>query len=194
MALPIPWWRHQMESFFRVTGPLCGVKSPHKGQWRGALMFSLICAWINDWVNNREAGHFRRHRGHYDVNVMTAISVFCPCILTVIYTSLYDVLNTQNSILLWHFEPDQHIISISFIWKSSIRQSLCWIFFSICITNVKTPVRHLGQCWRIVKWNVGNKSKYIFLACMCLKMAFAICRPFCFWLTVSTRDNVLNNV
>ena len=32
------------------------VNSPHKGQWRGALMFSLICAWINGWVNNREAG------------------------------------------------------------------------------------------------------------------------------------------
>ena len=32
------------------------VNSPHKGQWRGALMFSLICVWINGWVNNREAG------------------------------------------------------------------------------------------------------------------------------------------
>ena len=47
------------------------VNSPHKGQWRGALMFFLICAWINDWVNNREAGDLRRHRGHYDVSVMT---------------------------------------------------------------------------------------------------------------------------
>ena len=46
------------------------VNSPHKGQWRGALMFSLICAWINDWVNNREAGDLRRHRVHYDVTVM----------------------------------------------------------------------------------------------------------------------------
>ena len=46
------------------------VNSPHKGQWRGALMFSLICAWINDWINNRETGDLRRHRGHYDVNVM----------------------------------------------------------------------------------------------------------------------------
>ena len=26
------------------------VNSPHKGQWRGALIFSLICVWINDWV------------------------------------------------------------------------------------------------------------------------------------------------
>ena len=46
------------------------VNSPHKGQWRGALMFSLICARMNDWVNNREAGDLRRHRGHYDVSVM----------------------------------------------------------------------------------------------------------------------------
>ena len=40
------------------------VNSPQKGQWRGALMFSLICAWINGWVNNREAGYLRRHRVH----------------------------------------------------------------------------------------------------------------------------------
>ena len=55
-------------NIFRVTGPLCGEFT--KGQWRGALMFSLICAWINDWVNNREAGHLRRYRTHYDVIVM----------------------------------------------------------------------------------------------------------------------------
>ena len=46
------------------------VNSPHKGQWRGALMFSLICAWIYGWVNNREAGDLRRHRAHYDVIVL----------------------------------------------------------------------------------------------------------------------------
>ena len=45
---------------------------PHKGQWRGALMFSLICVWINRWVNNREAGDLRRYRAHYDVIVMTS--------------------------------------------------------------------------------------------------------------------------
>ena len=46
------------------------VNSPHKGQWRGALMFTLICARINGWVNNREAGDLRRHRAYYDVIVM----------------------------------------------------------------------------------------------------------------------------
>ena len=46
------------------------VNSPHKGQWRGALMFSLICAWIYGWVNNRKAGDLRRHCAQYDVTVM----------------------------------------------------------------------------------------------------------------------------
>ena len=46
------------------------VNSPHKGQWRGALMFSLICVWINDWVKNRKAGDLRRYHGHNDVIVM----------------------------------------------------------------------------------------------------------------------------
>ena len=46
------------------------VNSPHKGQWRGALMLSLICVWRNSWVNNLEAGDLRRYRTHYDVIVM----------------------------------------------------------------------------------------------------------------------------
>ena len=46
------------------------VNSPHKSQWRGALMLSLICVWINGWVHNREAGDLRRYRAHYDVTVM----------------------------------------------------------------------------------------------------------------------------
>ena len=46
------------------------VNSPFKGQWHGALMFSLICIWINDWVNKHEAGNSRRYRAHYDVIVL----------------------------------------------------------------------------------------------------------------------------
>ena len=46
------------------------VNSPHKGQWRGALMFSLICVWINGCVNNPESGDLRRYQAHYDVTVM----------------------------------------------------------------------------------------------------------------------------
>ena len=67
------WWRHQMETFYWpfVRGiHRSPVNSPHKGQWRGALLFSLICARINGWVNNGEAGDLRRHRAHCGFIVM----------------------------------------------------------------------------------------------------------------------------
>ena len=44
--------------------------SPHKGQWRGALMFSLICAWTNSLANNGDACDLRRHCAYHDVTVM----------------------------------------------------------------------------------------------------------------------------
>ena len=31
---------------------------------------SLICAWANAWVNNRDPGDLRRHGAHYDVTVL----------------------------------------------------------------------------------------------------------------------------
>ena len=43
---------------------------PLQGQWRGALMFSLIFAWIYGSEKNREAGDLRRHRAHYYAIVM----------------------------------------------------------------------------------------------------------------------------
>ena len=49
------------------------VNSPHKGQWRGALMFPFTFALINGWVNNRVAGDLRLHHAHYDVTVMNKL-------------------------------------------------------------------------------------------------------------------------
>ena len=46
------------------------LNSPHKGQWGGALMFSLICAWTNGSVNNRGTGDLRHHCSLYDVTVV----------------------------------------------------------------------------------------------------------------------------
>ena len=69
------WWRHQMETFPRhwpfvkwIHQSL--VDSPHKGQWRTASAFSLICLWTNGWAHNRNAGILRRHGAHYDATVM----------------------------------------------------------------------------------------------------------------------------
>ena len=70
------WWRHEMETF-SVLLALCvtgihrsPVDSPHKDQWRRALMFSFICAWTHSWGNNLDAGDLRYTRAHYDVTVM----------------------------------------------------------------------------------------------------------------------------
>ena len=75
------WWRHQMETISALLA-ICAWNSPVTGQWRVALMFSLICAWINDWVNSREPGDLRRHYAHYDVivmfdNIITCILRYC---------------------------------------------------------------------------------------------------------------------
>ena len=69
------WWHHHMKHFPHYWPFVRGihrspVNSPQKGQWRGPLMFTLICVWINDWVNNREAGDLRRYRAYYDVTLM----------------------------------------------------------------------------------------------------------------------------
>ena len=64
-------WKHFPDYWPFVRGiHRWPVNSPHKGQWRGALMFPLICAWINGGANNREACDLRRHGAHYDVTVM----------------------------------------------------------------------------------------------------------------------------
>ena len=66
------WWRHQMETFSALLALCAGNSSvtgelPTQGQWRGALKFSLICAWIHGWVNNREAGNLVKCRkAHYN--------------------------------------------------------------------------------------------------------------------------------
>ena len=60
-------------NIFRVIGLLWG--EIHRGhRWIPSqrpvtrnLMFSLICAWTNRWVNNGDAGDLRRNHAHYDV-------------------------------------------------------------------------------------------------------------------------------
>ena len=123
LKLSSAWWRHQMEPFSALLAICAGnspvpVNSPHKGQWRGALMFSLIYAWINDWVNNREAGDLRRHRGHYDVIVMCHTR---PCMFIV-----------RRAGLLWSQQD--------FEWRWSVPLFKCltvlefsFILFDLCL-------------------------------------------------------------
>ena len=56
-----------METFSALlTGEFTGLWIPHS-QWRRAVMLSLICAWINDLVNNGEAGDLKPYHARYVV-------------------------------------------------------------------------------------------------------------------------------
>ena len=75
--------------------------SPHKGQWRGALMFSLICIWTNGSVNNREAGDLRCRHAHYDVTVMEINMSFWFFFFTGCREQWQFHQNDNSSVLLW---------------------------------------------------------------------------------------------
>ena len=69
------WWRHQMETFSALLIH-CAGNSPVNDEFPPTKpsdmeMFSLICAWTNGWVNNRDAGDLRQYRAHHVVIVMS---------------------------------------------------------------------------------------------------------------------------
>ena len=67
-------------NIFRVTGHLCEeFTAPRwipltKGQCRRALMFFLICAWTNGWVNTEGDCDLRRHRADYEQAMVSTIN------------------------------------------------------------------------------------------------------------------------
>ena len=101
------------------------VNSQHKGQWRGALMFSLICARINAWVNNREADDFRRYSAHYDVIVMGSFeSAWAP---PQPHTLHWDEwLNSWNS-LFYSFMPLQMVLPVIHDYVTYAGSVMNWI-------------------------------------------------------------------
>ena len=104
-------WKHFPRNWPFVLGiHRPPVNSPHRGQWRGALMFSLICVWINDCVNNREAGDLRRYRAHYDVIVMS------------VYIADDDSTTPEQDINRW--QSNDHLIFHGMINLSDILTTL----------------------------------------------------------------------
>ena len=133
-------WKHSPRHWPFVRGiHRFPVNSLNKGQWRGALMFSLICVWINGWLNNREAGDLRRYRTHYDVTVMVHWKPSVVIMLTLVAprvtittiasfaTNLFSSFSHGQNILTAVDEHDENWIKcltfggwhfqISFVWK-----------------------------------------------------------------------------
>ena len=103
-------WKHFLRNWSFVQGiRRSPVNSPHKGQWRGALMFCLICAWINGWVNNREAGDLRLHRAHHDVTVLRAVIENCRHCVRYI-SIIFRVAHYQLSRMMSHLMTERIFI------------------------------------------------------------------------------------
>ena len=128
-------------NIFRVTGPLVWrihrlpVNFPHKGQWRWALMFSLICAWMNGWANNREARDLIRHCAHCDVIVMSTVTT------------------TRLIYIPWNM----HIVLSCFVlfWlglcKSAVKMDLgeIWNFIFRTIGDIYAIISYFYTAWRL---------------------------------------------
>ena len=119
------------------------MNSPHKGQCRGVLMFSLIWAWKNCWVNNCEAGDLKRHCGHYDVIVMINVSHFKTCnpVLFPLVEDIGCVVSVYS--ILWYFWQQMQsvllfksvslipmIFFIGFCYVLHIQTRIKWLPFS----------------------------------------------------------------
>ena len=116
-------WKHFPRHWPFVRGiNRSPVNSPHKGQWRKALMFTLICVWINGCVHTREAGDLRRYCAHYGVTVM-----FCLHVVTKIYGNINtfcDSMNMENGVLIHpvvhhanHFNTIHMYMHRKIVWK-----------------------------------------------------------------------------
>ena len=136
------------------------VNSPHKSQWRGALMFSLICAWISGWVNNREAGDLRRYRTHYGVIVMVSeFGTEHGSTNAGLCTNLQNDLTIEMEIL----EEREFAISefnslwpSDTIWRHRSGSTLAQVM-ACCLT---APSHYLNQCWLIINKVQWHSSEH----------------------------------
>ena len=81
--------------------------------------FSLIYAWINGWVHNREAGDLRRHCAHYDVTVMSCACRVAIQMVVPDSSSLHG--NNFRATLMWRFE----VVFVVSLNKLFNKQSNC---------------------------------------------------------------------
>ena len=148
-------WKHFLRYWPFVRGiHRSPVNSPLKGQWRRALILSLICVWISGWVNNREAGNLRRYHAHYDVSVMR-------CKVILLKTEFRNL--TQTSIPLDAIEADRrtcvskldHYLFIK-LPSPFLPQAIIWNSTDLISLNVTWTVRNKFQ------WNLNQNTEQIF--------------------------------
>ena len=153
-------WKHFPRNWPFVRGiHRSPVNSPHKDRWHWDLMFSLIYAWINEWVNNREGGDLRRHRAHYDAIVMNLRKVGRLSCLYSQSLSANIILIKPDSFHNWNFHN-----LITTLNRSKLRMMvvISVIFFAApqCCLNSNYAADHLFVDVQVDdrKFNIKNLS------------------------------------
>ena len=156
-------------NLFCVIGPLCGEFTGHRsiGHWRGALMFHLICAWINGWANNREPGDLRPHRAHYNVIVMVS------CLFQWISETIYFMCRVRRTKSYWSCYTAK---SLSILASLSVNMS----FESIFALRLSTIMENVFYILPLITWwdyckirasgsvfHVGNRAIFYHLHFHC---------------------------
>ena len=127
-----------MEIFFALLASCAGnspspADSPHKGKWRRALMFSLICTWTNGWLKNGDTGYLK--------------SLLAPK-----HTS-------QHGGCWWHC-PSLHWRHNERYGISNHHRLGCLLSHLFGRRSKKTPkVRVIGFVWGIYRWPVNSLHK-----------------------------------
>ena len=119
------------------------VDSPHKGQRRGALIFSLIFPWTNGCANNRDAGDLRSYRAHYNVAVMNQVDIwrsawypklrsmlYCKCSQNIRSPAVRNMYSVKEAFSITRVKKSNHI---SVFWTKGFfdvrAQATCIFWF-----------------------------------------------------------------
>ena len=126
------------------------VISPHQDHWRGALMFFLISAWINGWVNNREAGDLRRNL-HLNKRLSKQPwgwlfeSLFRPMWRHRNETSLVLYIESTLIPMITLFLIQQHQSNLIPALISKHMPSKAWVKFTYSFTNFNGNIMEVWQ-------------------------------------------------
>ena len=145
------------------------MNSPHNGQSRGALMFSLICAWTNGSVNNHDGGDFRRH---YDVTVMPSFSLAIPMrdLQTMVAVNLAIDSTAFLLCLVGFFALTATMVAVGNHWDAvyTVTGDVSTARFRYKTVNIlvhteteaslQAPSHHLSHCWLTDNWIIRNNN------------------------------------
>ena len=123
-------WKHFPRHWPFVRGiHWCPVNSPHKGQWRRALMFTLICARINGWVNNREAGDLRRYRSQLWRHRNALHTIF------------------KMLLLFNFFRMNPNEVQSLYVIARNVDIQFCFVCLFVCLFSVANQHANLTHTW-----------------------------------------------